>query len=365
MKRKALLKDGNQFVVLEESEFNAETALQEALKRNPSVIPTGDLELDEVVVVGREAALPAGSADLLLVDSEAHIIIVETKLSKNPELRRQVIAQLLDYGASLWKTAPALKDLEALALRYWHSPACEDQRLKEVGSLREGLEPLFKELAGGEWKYEDFEIALADNLANGRHVLLVVASGLMDGLSRDLLQYVNICLNVPLYGVEIDVFETQSRQLIVPRGVRYTPQKRSLQPRPPNIDWPTFRDACTPLAASFFEDMLSVAKTKEPALNIYWGTAGLSIRMTLQKPITVTYCRPPDEFQIYTSNWPLDNQGQSQFRLKLRDKAPFKFAGKYTNVLHVDEKTEKQARDALDFVWNEVDRMLKAPQQET
>ncbi len=36
MKRKALLKAGGDFVVLEESDFEAETDLQEALKRNPA-----------------------------------------------------------------------------------------------------------------------------------------------------------------------------------------------------------------------------------------------------------------------------------------------------------------------------------------
>jgi len=94
MKRKALLKDGDKFVMLEESDFRAETALQEALKRNSEVIPVADLELNEVIVVGRETTLPVGAIDLLLVDADGRIIILETKLSRNPELRRQVIAQL-------------------------------------------------------------------------------------------------------------------------------------------------------------------------------------------------------------------------------------------------------------------------------
>lgn len=54
MKRKALLKDGNEFVVLEESDFDAETALQEAIKQSPEVIPIVDLDLGQVVVVGRD-----------------------------------------------------------------------------------------------------------------------------------------------------------------------------------------------------------------------------------------------------------------------------------------------------------------------
>ena len=51
MSRKALLKVGDDFVVLEESKFEAETQLQEALKLNPDVIPVSDLDLAEVGVV--------------------------------------------------------------------------------------------------------------------------------------------------------------------------------------------------------------------------------------------------------------------------------------------------------------------------
>ena len=91
MKRRALLKDGDEFMVLEESDFEDEAALQEALKRNPQAIPVADLELDDVVVVGRETPVPAGAIDLLLVDAQGQVIIVETKLSRNPELRRQVV----------------------------------------------------------------------------------------------------------------------------------------------------------------------------------------------------------------------------------------------------------------------------------
>ena len=205
MNRKALLKSGQNFVVLEESKFEAEAQLQEALKLNPEVIPVSDLDLAEVAVVGRETTVPAGAIDLLLVDAEGRVIIVETKLSGNPELRRQVMAQVLDYGASLWRTAPSLKQFEDLVLRYWRSDACQDERVKDAATLREGLYPIFQELRGEDWDYDLFESALSENISNGQHVLLVVASGLTDRLSRDLLQYVNLCLSLPLYAVEIDV----------------------------------------------------------------------------------------------------------------------------------------------------------------
>jgi hypothetical protein len=362
MQRKALLKDGDKFVVLNESDFDAETALQEAIKRNPEVIPVTDLELGEVVVVGRETSLPAGAIDLLLVDSKGQIVIVETKLSRNPELRRQVTAQVLDYGASLWQTASTLREFEALVLRYWHSNVCEDTRVKDAGSLREGLEPAFKELCGEDWDYDDFETSLAENLANGRHILLVVASGLMDGLSRDLLQYLNLCLDVPLYGVEIDVFETEGRQLIVPRGVRYTAQARQKRQPPSHTDRVTLLSTCTPLAAAFFGRMLDEAE--ERGMIIYWGTKGFSVRMPLEPPISVMYGYPLDEFQVYVASWPLDSESQAAFQTQLEGTAPFRRGGKYTYYLRLEEEVEQQAYAALALVWDVVEKMMSEARSE-
>jgi len=363
MKRKALLKDGDKFVVLEESDFDAETALQEAIKQNPEVIPIVDLDLGQVVVVGRETPVPAGAIDLLLVDAEGQVIIVETKLSRNPELRRQVVAQVLDYGASLWRTASTLKDFEALVLRYWRSNVCKDERVKDATSLRQGVEPFFKELCKEDWSYDDFEASLAENLANGQHVLLVVASGLMDGLSRDLLQYTNLCLNIPLYGVEIDVFETGARQLIVPRGVRYVPRARRQRQTRRHTDRNAFLAACTPVAAAFFERMLNEAK--ERGMTIYWGSSGFSVRMPLDPPISVMYGYPAKCFQVYVSSWPLGDEEMTEFRRRLNEVAPFELGGQYTYRLYPDEKTEQQANAALAFVWREVEKMMAAAQSET
>jgi hypothetical protein len=362
MKRKALLKDGDEFVVLEESDFDAETALQEAIKRSPEVIPIADLDLSQVVVVGRETSVPAGAIDLLLIDAEGQVIIVETKLSRNPELRRQVVAQVLDYGASLWRTAPTLKDFENLVLRYWRSDACEDERVKDATSLRQGVEPIFGELCEEDWSYDEFEASLAENLANGQHVLLVVASGLMDGLSRDLLQYTNLCLNIPLYGVEIDVFETEARQLIVPRGVRYVPRAQRQRRTRRRTDRNAFLAACTPVAAAYFERMLNEAE--ERGMIVYWGSSGFSVRMPMEPPISVMYGYPSNCFQVYVSSWPLGDEEMAEFRRRLNEVAPFELGGQYTFRLYPDEKTEQQAYAALAFVWREVEKMMAAAQLE-
>jgi Asp-tRNA(Asn)/Glu-tRNA(Gln) amidotransferase C subunit len=355
MKRKALLKSGDNFVVLDESRFDAETQLQEALKLNPEVIPVSDLDLAEVVVVGRETVVPVGAIDLLLVDADGRVIIVETKLSSNPDLRRQVVAQVLDYGASLWRMAPTLKQFEDLVLQYWHSDTCQDERVKNAETLRQGIDPIFGEIRGQDWDYDAFETALSENVSSGQHVLLVVASGLTDRLSRDLLQYVNLCLNLPLYAVEIDVFETEGRQLIVPRGVKYSGPTRDDAAKPPTTP-EAFLTACTPDAEGFFREMLNEAAAQ--GMTVYWGKLGFSVRMPLHPPITVMYGFPPDDLQIYTRDWGLTQEARSTFHERLKEKWPFTLSGKYTNRLSISKGTMQQAQEVLQFMWREVDKMM-------
>ena len=355
MKRKALLKTGDDFVVLEESKFEAETQLQEALKLNPEVIPVSDLDLAEVVVVGRETGTPAGAIDLLLADADGRVIILETKLSRNPELRRQVVAQVLDYGASLWRTAPNLKQFEDLVLRYWHSAACQDQPVKDAATLREGLDPIFGEIRGEEWDYDLFESALSENISNGQHVLLVVASGLTDRLSRDLLQYLNLCLNLPLYAVEIDVFDAEGKQLIVPRGVKYggTTDRGPTRGR---TNRKAFLAACTEVGAEFFTRMLDEAREK--GMIVYWGSLGFSLRMPLEAPVTVMFGFPPDDFQIYTRDWVLSDEARAAFHERLQDEWPFSLSGKFTNKLPINEETIDRGYEVLEFMWGEAERMM-------
>ena len=65
----------------------------------------GRIDVDEVWVPWRiEANFGAGPIDVLLVSSHGRIGIVETKLSYNPQKRREVVAQVLDYALSLQET---------------------------------------------------------------------------------------------------------------------------------------------------------------------------------------------------------------------------------------------------------------------
>ncbi len=83
-----------------EGEFGAnEDWLQRYIGSHPEVLPTRDLEGMETPL--RLIAREAGNIDLLFADKRGLLTVVETKLYKNPELRREVIAQVLEYASNL------------------------------------------------------------------------------------------------------------------------------------------------------------------------------------------------------------------------------------------------------------------------
>lgn len=75
-----------------------EKELKLLLKDVPGLLWDDTAVVDEFWIPG------AGSADLLGVGLDGAITIVECKLKKNPEIRREVVGQVLAYAGGLWRT---------------------------------------------------------------------------------------------------------------------------------------------------------------------------------------------------------------------------------------------------------------------
>ncbi len=89
--------------VVAKSDFENERSMQEYIHEHPEAIPVYEIHKDKrLFVVAREFPTNSGPIDAFAVDGDGDIYVVETKLYQNPD-KRLVIAQALDYGASLWK----------------------------------------------------------------------------------------------------------------------------------------------------------------------------------------------------------------------------------------------------------------------
>ena len=59
--------------------------------------------IGRLIPVCMELPLRVGSADNLFITPEGNLVIVEVKLWGNPEARRQVVAQTMEYAIALFK----------------------------------------------------------------------------------------------------------------------------------------------------------------------------------------------------------------------------------------------------------------------
>ena len=91
---------------LTETPFENEPLLQKALAEFPQVLagPATAGEGGQLLLIDREVGVPGGSGGLsldhLFVDRDGVPVLVEVKRSSDTRVRREVVAQMLDYAAN-------------------------------------------------------------------------------------------------------------------------------------------------------------------------------------------------------------------------------------------------------------------------
>ena len=118
--------------------------MQELIYRHPACLPMDQIEpgIGRLIPVCMELPLRAGSVDNLFITPEGNLVIVEVKLWRNPEARRQVVAQALEYATSLFKLD--YSELEA-ALRKadFNGAECPERLYRVVDGARAPPESVF------------------------------------------------------------------------------------------------------------------------------------------------------------------------------------------------------------------------------
>jgi hypothetical protein len=156
-------KTGKNAVKLDKSSFEDEKDLQQFICQNPDSVPLYDIKADiKLLILAREFPTRAGAIDALGVDRDGEIYIVETKLYKNAD-KRAVVAQVLDYGANLWKYGQNFDDFIS---------RIEDKlNTEQHASLNERL----KEFYGlDEEEIENFRHSMLQHLIEGSFKFLVL-----------------------------------------------------------------------------------------------------------------------------------------------------------------------------------------------
>jgi len=195
--------DGKNAKRVEESQFGLEDKLQQYIYDNPDAIPLYDIDQDtRLFIAAREFSTKSGPIDALGFDAMGNIYVVETKLYKNPD-KRTVVAQALDYGASLWR----------------HSVDFDDFILQLDNHCQNQFGVSFKDKYADFFELDDatdnFDTIRA-NLADGRIKFVVLMDRLHDAL-KDLVIFVNQNSKFDLYAVELEYYKHKSFEIIIPK----------------------------------------------------------------------------------------------------------------------------------------------------
>jgi hypothetical protein len=202
--------------------YDLEVVLQKNINNLPQLIPLEEAmdEPVELLPIGMEVSAGSGSIDLLLLGSDAVVTIVETKLAKNPESRREVVGQVLEYAA--YAADWSLEDVRRIANGYLAG------RFDEV--LGEFLGSELEDTSGTD----EYLGRLAQNLKDG-HLRLIVASDRLLETARKTITFVNRNSNFEIYLLQITCYEDEEGTRIYVPSLHGYAQKS--KPSPPRSPW--------------------------------------------------------------------------------------------------------------------------------
>jgi hypothetical protein len=203
---------------LQPIEGRDEAWLQEILRSHPDILPVAEIEpvFYPLVPIGREVAVEVGAIDNLFISHRGYLVLVETKLWRNPEAKREVVAQAIDYGSAISKWS--YSKLDDVVKKY------TDQYEHQQFGLADWVEQQRGPVEAGR---EFFEETVAKNLRLGRFLILIVGDRIRQSVI-EMLDYVNKYphLAAALALVQLNCYKWKSKSqwplLVVPNIIART-----------------------------------------------------------------------------------------------------------------------------------------------
>lgn len=340
-----------------------EDALQTLLQNYPEIIPGQQIDPasedpPRFILLRREMPIGSWSLDHLYVDQKGILTLVETKLIQNPESRREVIGQIIEYAANatdLWASGRARQ----YATEFWNKKGKD-------------LDDIFFEEFGEELDVENFWDAVETNLKQRRIRLIIAADELRPEVRR-MIEYLNQEMqNTEVLGLELKCYGKNDTQVVlVPRLVGQTEAIRQSKEKRQTTHRTTEEEFLTSLSTeirTFFEDVIQEAKQRD-IIDIYWGVKGFSLRLILPDgKKSIFYGYPPGAHNRPTGFiW-----GEAQYfqNPAYRDKVHNRFLGisgfhkygEYAAELSLTSETLPFAKQAIQVVWDVAEELSKKPE---
>ncbi len=196
--------DGKNAQKIDKSDFEKEGYLQNYIHENPESIPVYEIEESKkLFVIAREFPTESGPIDALAIDKDGDIYVVETKLYKNPD-KRTVVAQALDYGASLWRHSDYNEFINSIN---------DEINNKFKISFEEKTKDFFN--VDEEQVGVIFE-AIKRNLQQGNIKFVILMDAIEDRL-KDLIVYINQNSQFDIYAVQMEYYKFEKYEIMIPK----------------------------------------------------------------------------------------------------------------------------------------------------
>ena len=278
---------GDEVTPLTADAFQTEDALQKLIAAHPELLAWEQMRPGEPMrwlLIGREIGIAdelgtgdRWAVDLLFIDQDAVPTLVEVKRGANPQVRREVVGQMLEYAANASRTWTVDKLRKAF------------ENSNEPNALGDFLDE-------GETE-EGFWEKVATNLAAKRLRLLFVADDVPDELTR-IVEFLNgvTASHLEVLAVEVKKYNGEAGlRTLVPRVIGRTAKAARGERQIENFNRQSFLDAFGDHASrSAAEKLVDVAE--EHGL-VDWRTAGIILYQSLTSSwrswVAVAWISPP------------------------------------------------------------------------
>lgn len=265
---------------LKQIRFKAEAKLQDYLEQHPALIPVEDIDdnATPLLCIGKEVGVSSGSIDLLFIDKGGMLTVVETKLAKNPEARRTVVGQIIEYASYIYGWTA--QDVYRASDQYFLESENVPPEYKG-----KSLDEVMKIFTEGEYVSEEFNDNIEQNLQSGKIRLLIAVDELVGPL-RATVAFLNRNSKFDLLLLQVRSYGKGKKEVLIPtlfgQGQKQGPTASKSQ-RMLNED--VFLARCRENGHALNEELYFKVKalaerrrSKGDYLN--WGVSGHSYRLS-------------------------------------------------------------------------------------
>lgn len=194
----------NNFKKIQNSlEHKGEKLLEDLFVESKSLTTNDSSEPIRLCILSRQYQTMVGSLDIMAVDEDGSVYIIETKLQDNSD-RRAVIAQVLDYGASLCQNGTFQKWLD-------------DFEKDKKKTLEEFLisDEIFSE--NDENQIKDIIHSIKNCFEDGNFKFVLVFDKLDDRL-KNIIDFINKKNIIEIYAVSMKYYKVNETEILIPEA---------------------------------------------------------------------------------------------------------------------------------------------------